>query len=203
MAICNTEAHTHTQTPQASWQPDHSCLHGDPGNRHRKANSSVSFWPLMAIMAYVLQRGRWDLSVYENQIIKLHSQTWLISEAVAFLQTERNKRGQQRDEVCNPLKLCPPLTQYLSYCHSPGSKTISGCLYSTWEISQGYKLAQLPSFTLPQCHTYKGVTLGFFLRFQLFSLSCLFLPTFPTNLSSATTLRGCIEGKLQIAFYKI
>lgn len=54
----------------------------------------------MAIMDTVPQRRRWELSAYENQIIKLHSQTWFISEAAAFLQAERNKKtGQQRDKV--------------------------------------------------------------------------------------------------------
>lgn len=60
---------------------------------------------------------------------------------------KNKKKEQQRDIVCSPLKLC----HYLSYGHSPGRKTISGCLYSTWKISQGYKLARLPSFTLRQC----------------------------------------------------
>lgn len=51
----------------------------------------------MAIMASVPQRRRWELSAFENQIIKLHSQTWLISEAVAFLQAERHKGADSRE----------------------------------------------------------------------------------------------------------
>lgn len=128
-SIVFRQPHTHTHTNLR--QPDNSCPHRDPGNRHRHASISVSFWPLNAIMATVPQRGRWELSAYENQIVKLHSQTWLISEAVAFLQAKRNKEsGQQRDKVCSPLTLCPPLTQCLSYGHSPGKETISGCLYT-------------------------------------------------------------------------
>lgn len=100
----------------------------------------------MAIMATVPLRGRWEPSAYENQIIKLHSQIWLISEAVTFLLTEKKINGRQQREVCSPLKLCHRLTQFLSYGHSPGRKTISGCLYSTREISQGYKLSPASQF---------------------------------------------------------
>lgn len=134
LAICSIESHTHTHIPEALWQPDNSCPHRDPGKRHRKANSSVSFWTLMDIMVTVPQRWRWELSAYENRIIKLHSQIWLISGAVAFLQAERNKKnGKQRNSVLP--SLCVWVMVILQ-----AKRLLLGICTVYWEISQGYKL---------------------------------------------------------------
>lgn len=139
------------------------------------------------------QRERWWLSAYERQIIKLHSRTWILSEGPAFLPADFKKWrewAKETGKMYSPRKLWAPLTQYLSYIHCPVKKAVSGCLCSTWEISQSDKLAQLPSFALPQCHSYKETTLGFFpgLHFSQHAAgSCyFFLPTFPHNLSMET-----------------
>lgn len=149
----------------------YSCPHRDPGNRHTKTNNSVSSWPLMDILTTVPLRGRWELSADENQIIQLHSQIWLISEAVAFLRAERNKKSRQlRDKSVQSTETLPSSDSVFDL-RSFSRQTISGRLNSTWEISQGYKLAQILSLTLWRCHIWKGRLLvpGFF-----FFLSCGF-----------------------------
>lgn len=111
---------------------------------------------------------------------------------------EKIKKSGQHREVCTGT--LPPLTQYLSYAHSLGWKTISGCLRSTWEISQGYKLSHLPSFSLQQCRAFKGMTLGFLPRFHFFSqhITPFLLPSATSHLSTATMLCSCIQEKLKM-----